>query len=87
MPRSTPEPTGLTRRTTLWASGTAAVLLATAECAVAVDVAAPGRRKTIGIQVGSVSFVDAGIDPGWRPGHDRLELRMTDTGEPAQGGD
>src|SRR5262245_48986538 len=65
MTASTPDPTGLTRRSALRAGGTAAAGLLTtaAERAVGDDVATAGRRKTVGIQVGSISFVDEGVDP------------------------
>jgi hypothetical protein len=65
MTPSTPDPIGLTRRSALRAGGTAAAGLLTtaAERAVGDDVATSGRRKTVGIQVGSVSFVDEGIEP------------------------
>jgi hypothetical protein len=64
---STPGPIGLTRRPAIRAGGTAAALITTAERAVANDVAAAGRRKTIGIQVSSISFVEGGsIQAGYQ---------------------
>ncbi len=62
---STPERPGMTRRSAVkqGAAGAAALLTTASAPAEANDAPASGRTKSIGIQVGSVSFVDEGIEP------------------------
>jgi hypothetical protein len=61
---STPEPPGCTRRSVLALGGAVpAALLAAAPAPAASDDAQPSARgKTVGIQVGSISFIDEGVD-------------------------
>jgi hypothetical protein len=60
---STPERPGLTRRSALGLGGAAAAgLLRTSVEAAPADDPPPRRGKTVGIQVGSVSFVDEGVE-------------------------
>src|SRR5262245_66331227 len=60
---STPERPGLTRRSALGLGGAAAAgLLGTSVEGATADDPPPRRDKTIGIQVGSVSFVDEGVE-------------------------
>ena len=61
---STPERQGITRRSALGLGGAAAAgLLGTSVEGATADDPPPRRGKTVGIQVGSVSFVDEGIEP------------------------
>jgi hypothetical protein len=61
---STPERPGMTRRSAvkLGGAGAAGLLAAASAPGKANDVPASGRGKSVGIQVGSVSFVDEGIE-------------------------
>ena len=60
---STPERPGLTRRSALGLGGAAAAgLLGTSVEGATADDPPPRRGKTVGIQVGSVSFVDEGVE-------------------------
>src|SRR5690242_8161789 len=65
MTPSTPEPSGFTRRAVLRLGGSAAagLLAAAAAPASAGEALPPGRTKIVGIQVGSISFVDEGVEP------------------------
>jgi len=59
-----PDRTGISRRSVLELGGTAAagLLGMSLEPTMARDLLPPGRKKSIGIQVGAVSFVDEGVD-------------------------
>jgi hypothetical protein len=60
---STPERQGITRRSALGLGGAAAAgLLGTSVEGATADDPPPRRGKTVGIQVGSVSFVDEGVE-------------------------
>ena len=60
---STPERPDLTRRFVLGLGGAAAAgLLGRSVAAAPADDPPPRRGKTVGIQVGSVSFVDEGVE-------------------------
>jgi hypothetical protein len=62
MRSETPDRPGVTRRSALRLAGGAAGLLATADGSPAGEAPPPGRGKSIGIQVGSASFVDEGVE-------------------------
>ena len=60
---STPERRVITRRSALELGGAAVGMLGTSVVGAPAEDQPPRRGKTVGIQVGSVSFVDEGVGP------------------------